>query len=788
MNQETLDKFDRIRGQVFRNTEELATVLKKEAIHFSPSEFQTLGTFITDHFDHHEGFLPSPDWLIAVFSALAQGRTVNTICDPWAGIGLLIGIMQEVTQAKTVLALEPNLSNAVLGNALVEKADWQVGSPIDLLSSQDREIDLVTSFLPFGIRAKKSQTLTVSGLDGNDIVLKDDIGNQILVAASMRLSAEGIGLFVVTPSFFFSRSSVFQQFSALGLGLDAALALPPGTFAPRTNIPSYLLIVRKQPISKMFVAQLSSDSNMNLQVISNFINGEEGGSLELGRFVDQLSFKGLDMIRLQERFEQAESLFGAPSVHMKDLASVINLGRHGQKFQFPKLENAIFIPIIGVSDVIDSIDGITLKSQNYAQVAIDPALSDARFVAKFLNSEFGKEIRNLSKSGTISPKLNKQILKKLRVFVPDLHTQKTMLDVEARIATEQNTLIGLQSELGQFQRNLWANPQSVEQVNQRLSVFSDRLSENPTQYAAESLDQWFETLPFPLASILRVWQTTSSKDFKTKYEHLLHFFEATAEFIAIVLMSAFKSNPALFEEHIMKFKESMQKQNLSFHRATFGTWKSSVEYFGKQTRLLLSGSDDDQSLCAEMFFDSSNALPKNLSRIEIANILAETNKMRNDWIGHGGVIGPEEAKLRNEQLLGKVQELRKIMADTWIETELFQPISCELRNGVYETEVAVLVGSNSGFLKEPRNMSTCLEVDLLYLLKKDSNRALHLLPLVRIGPSPQSAKNACYFYNRVDKEDYKFVSYHFFDQPNLRIPSNTLASLSDLWKDQSHEQ
>ncbi len=782
MNLETWDKFDMIRGQGFRNSEELAAVLKKEAIHFSPTELPAFGAFITGSFGRKGSLISTPGWLAAVFSALAQGRTFNTICDPWAGIGLLIGVMQEVTQAKTVLAFGPNLSDAVLGKVLVEKAEWQVGSPIDLLSSQENEIDLVASLLPFQV--KVSQPLTVRGLSGNDIVLRDNLGNQILVAASMRLSTEGIGLFVVTPSFFFSRSSVFQHFSALGLSLDAALALPAGTFAPHTGIPSYLVIVRKHPISKMFVAQLSNDSNTNRQVISNFTNGEEGNSLELGRFVDSLSFKGLDMIRLQERFEQAEPLFGTPAVTLEDLASVINLGRSSKDFQFSKLENSIFIPMIGISNVMGSLDDLTLKPQNYAQVAIVPALSDARFVAKFLNSEFGKEIRNLSTSGVVIPKLNKQTLKELRVFVPDLQTQKTILEVEGRIATEKNTLIGLQNELGQFQRDLWANPRSVKRVDQRLCIFSDRLSESSKQYANEGLDQWFETLPFPLASILRAWQATPSQDFKTKYEHLLHFFEATAEFIAIILMSAFKSNPALFEEHKLKFKESLQKQNLNFQRATFGTWKFSVEYFGKQTRqLLLDKKEGDRSLCAEIYSDSSNTLPTNLSRIEIVSILAETNKMRNDWLGHGGVIGQEEAKLRNEQLLGKVQELRDAMADTWIETELIQSLGCGMRNGVFETEVAVLMGSNSGFLKETRTMSTCLDLDLLYLLKKDSRRTLQLLPLVQIGPSPQSAKNACYFYSRVDKDDYKFVSYHFFDQPECKIPSSKLVALNDLWGD-----
>ena len=35
-------------------------------------------------------------------------------------------------------------------------------------------------------------------------------------------------------------------------------------------------------------------------------------------------------------------------------------------------------------------------------------------------------------------------------------------------------------------------------------------------------------------------------------------------------------------------------------------------------------------------------------------------------------------------------------------------------------------------------------------------------------PSPQSAKNACYFFNRLEREGARFVSYHFTDHPELK--------------------
>ena len=749
----------------------LANRLSALGLSIPAAELPKLIPAILKVFGDRSGIYYVPHLLVQVLSKILEGRSATAACDPWAGIGAVLAAAQEAVHATKALAFTQNEAEAALGRVLVPSADWQVGEPIELLKSLNTDLDVIVSVLPFG--AKSNHPLTLLAPDGQSIDLQDDLGNLILAASTARLGPGGIGLFVVPASFFFSQSSVTREFAGLGFGVEAALALPPGAFAPYANISTYLAVVRKQPFARMFVAQFSSDANTNLQIISNLTEGKEGGTLELGRFVDPIAFTGLDSIRTAERFRATERKFGAPSLPLEELATGVDLGRYGKDFKFPPRDNAIFIPMIGISNVVDSLDDLGLKPQNYAQVAIDPAKSNARFVARYLNSEIGKEIRESSKSGVI-PKLNKQTLKNLRIFIPDLQTQKVMLDIEARIATQQNTLLGLQNELGELRRELWSNPKSAPEVDHRLTAVSSRLSGSLKQHAIAGLDEWFETLPFPLASILRAWQATPSQDFKTKYEHLLHFFEGTAEFLSIILLSAFSSNEALFESHKQKLTESMRGQNLSFRRATFGTWKVVVEYLGKQTRQLLSENgkkaDDaknDRAVCAAIFSDPSLALPKALGRKELAGIISTTNKMRNDWGGHGGVVGQEEAQLRNEQLFSEVQKLREVIADTWAETQLIRALLCRPRGGVFENEVALLMGSNSEFLKETRPMATWLDVDRLYLSRKDSGQALRLLPLVQVGPSPQSAKNACYFFSRLERDGARFVSYHFTDKPEL---------------------
>ena len=764
------DIFPELRKLKSQVTDEhiLAKRLAEFGLAIPPSEIPKLTETLFLAFGRYAGSTHYiPPLLLQVFAKILEGQSVSLVCDPWAGFGELLANVGEFSRAPKALAFTQGEAEFTIGKALVPEAEWKLGDPLVSLQSLKQKLDLVVSILPFG--AKSNRSLTLTRKDGTPLELWDDLGNLIIAAATAQLSETGLGLFVIPPSFFFPRS-ILRKFPALGFGIEAALALPSGSFAPHTNIAAYLVAVRKREIPRMFVAQLSSDANTNSQIITNLREGKEGGTLDLGRLVDPFSFTGLHQIRMEERLDQVGKQFGTSAVPLGELATAITLGPRGDEAKFLQHQNEIFVPLIGSSDVIDSLTDLTMKPQNYAQVAIDPAHSNARFVARFLNSELGKEIRESNKSGTVIPKLNLRTLREIAIFIPDPQTQKAMLETEARIAAEQNTLLGLQNELGAFHRELWANPHALSNVNQRLGALSSRLSGSLKKHAAESLDQWFEALPFPLASILRAWQATPTQDFKAKHEHLLHFFEATAEFVSVILLSAFSPNEALFLPHKQKMLDGMKSQNLSFTRATFGTWKLVVEYLGKQTRQLLSAekdAKDARTLCAEIFADPSLELPQALSRKELATILSTTNKMRNDWSGHGGVVGQEVAQLRNEQLLAEVEKLREVFAEVWSQSQLIHAIHCRPRRGLFENEVALLMGSNSEFLKETRPMGTWLDVERLYLFNKGSGQALKLLPLVQVGPSPKSAKNACYFFNRLERDGgARFISYHFIDEPD----------------------
>ena len=61
-----------------------------------------------------------------------------------------------------------------------------------------------------------------------------------------------------------------------------------------------------------------------------------------------------------------------------------------------------------------------------------------------------------------------------------------------------------------------------------------------------------------------------------------------------------------------------------------------------------------------------------------------------------------------------------------------------------------------------------LDVDELYLLPLYESRGLQFIPFVKIMPAPWTAENACYFYNRRQKDQkIRFVSYHFEREAEL---------------------
>lgn len=177
MNQELWQKFDKLRSLPFSGHEGLAEFFQKEGIRFAPRDLGTWGQFFAARFGRSGGTVHVPEWLAEVFCALAKDVSPKSICDPWAGAGFLVEVLREGCQPKEALAFTQTQAENDLGKVLVPEVSWQLGEPLRLLDAVTQEFDVVASILPMG--ARSANPLTVTTASGEDVELRDELGNLV---------------------------------------------------------------------------------------------------------------------------------------------------------------------------------------------------------------------------------------------------------------------------------------------------------------------------------------------------------------------------------------------------------------------------------------------------------------------------------------------------------------------------------------------------------------------------------------------------------------------------------
>ena len=692
-----------------------------------------------------------PPVITTTVEQLLQGRSAEFVLDPWAGLGQLAEVAKCVTGAKNTEALVIKQEVADLGRLFNPSLTRVVGEPLVRIQEIDEPLNVVVSILPWGERDNDQSPLI--GIDGQSVRLRgDDYSERLMIESAKKLREDGIALFVVGNAFFYRTRSAFPQLEKFGLFVHAAFALPARTFMhSRGPSSGYLIVIGKNKPSKLFVAQLTDNEESNRQALRNFLKRKVGGELQFGRYVESDTFEGIEKIYLEERVKKFARKIGGASVPMAQLAKRFIRGRSDRSFE--SLENEVFVPIVGTRHKAVTLQSdMEIPAKHYMQIEFDPGKVSAEYVARYLNSDLGFELRAMSTtSGNI---LRVAMLDDFPVFMPA--DEAAILRLQNKISSERVLLTIIQNQLAEIEFDLWASLSVDSQLVARLEQVSSRLGGSDDD---NGLLHWIETLPFPLASILRVWQTTSPNHHKARYEHLLQFFEATTEFIGIIFLSAFARDPEAFEDLRTKIVSTLQEQNLSLTRSTIGAWRVVVDILGSKIRNDLSDGNKTAQI-GELFSDKSNELPRALSNTALGQIFSEANRMRNDS-AHGGAVSPASAEQNHMQALELLEKLRIQFSSVWKNVRLIQPIVGRDMETHHENEVRLLVGSNNQFVTEIVITGSSLPTTRLYLVSGDEPQALKLEPLIRMDASPPDEMNSCYFFNRYEGVSARFVTYHF---------------------------
>ena len=580
--------------------------------------------------------------------------------------------------------------------------------------------DIICADLPFGLQDNKPI---------------DDI----LEYASKSIDSNGICIFSFPESISYNKKQldIIKRAENNGLFVNAFIDMPEGAYLPYTGVKSKILIFQKNLTEKRFLAGIEMESDINA-IISNFVNFTNSKKLNLGQWIDPSEYSHFGELKNHYWIKKSEKRFGGESSELSEIIISANCPKDSV---FEERNNIVFIPKIGTSDVVLCIDDFQIKPQNYIQVELLTESVLPEYVVFFYNTPFGKEIRKRYMNGVI-PAFSITTIRRLPIIIPEMKKQKEMCETRQKISE-------LEVQLYSLKNNFYMNPLSTTEIRRDLKNINH----------VESIEQWSESLPFPLASVLRRYLTEDT--YEKRQEALFLFFEGYAAFHACVLLSILNSNKNSFNS-----KEILSgTEEKHFEHATFGTWVVVRKKISRYLCRYLGKNESERVFLHRCFKTEDDELINVLLSNEVHKILDKTNQRRNDWKGHAGVSSEEICREHVQELETYLLDLRKVSKDIYEKFELIRSRGMNYKDKIYDCKIEILEGSNALFQKGKYMSTSPLDENTLYIRMLDSDLLIELLPFIIFRKSPSNENNACYFYSKIDNGKTKYVSYHFENKP-----------------------
>jgi len=254
-----------------------------------------------------------------------------------------------------------------------------------------------------------------------------------------------------------------------------------------------------------------------------------------------------------------------------------------------------------------------------------------------------------------------------------------------------------------------------------------------------------------------------AKEIHYKLNHLFNFFEALTQFNAVLMLSAYYSDKKFYEKHKNKW---VDKNKNYFEYSTFGSWLTIAERLARFTREELNGKSIKKEKIFELFKTNRISFIESLANKDLFKILKEVKDLRNRK-AHGGVESPEFDSQNLTLLETKLSWIREVIHN-YDGINLIKPGPCEIIDGIYKYKITNLMGSRNIFKEQECDLIVPMDKRFLYLFDTNYKIPLQLLPFIKFSKSPSQEKNACYFYNHINREGVHWVSYHFTKENEIK--------------------
>jgi hypothetical protein len=637
---------------------------------------------------------------------------------------------------------------AELGERLAPDVDWQREDPILASAAQwDARYDLIVSAPPFGSRVDTSLLR-----EGEPRTLTSDTGDLVLFRALLRLGPSGVALVQVSNSYFWkeSRLKTRRALESSGYHLSGVFSIS----GPGISISA--IVLTRIPVDSLFVGRLKEVASV-ATLVENFLSRRPGDVFELGRLVPVDKYSGWE----QHAILSAWGGTAAP-IRLGDIATLKMRSIAAGETLSPG-ENTVYIPTVGTGPVTTvSPSYVGNGKYRVLEAALDSDRARADYVAEWLSSVAGVAARRAFTTGSTISHVTAAGAASVPIDLPSI-------DLQDRVTRAAQRLHSMQAKVLQLRESLWSNP---------LAVWPTVASELTRAAGADPLLASVDGLPYPLASVLHRYIAESAID--RKVSRLVQYFEVTAEFSAILLLSAFRRDAALFGSVQQELtKNDPEKRHLSLlDRTDFGQWINLGFTLAKAARRAVG----DKALLAPLWSQAvgpASEVATLLSTVDYWRLLDQARPIRNER-AHGGIDSDTQSKAWLRQLEGMLNELVRVTGPVWEKVRLLLPDIASLRSGVWTyLKAKLLVGSNDIFREVEFTSLEPIEAgQLVFAAQGQGHEILPVVPLVRLSTPGTHGRIACYFFSARDGRDkFKYVSYHYEDEPQKTF---TDASVGDL--------
>lgn len=697
--------------------------------------------------DRVMGEFTTPPLISDFMAQLADIVKPDSVLDPMCGSGVMLYEVQSVCTPRKVDGVEINAQACEIARqTLKPRGQVQQASIFDPQLLLSDRYDLIIADPPLSSRIDTERL--PESLRG--LKLKN-LGQYLAVWACRKLTPGGSLAIVMEPRAL-DRTSFVKAINAEGCQIRASFHVPAGTRS-NTGIATQVLVVQRGAQDSVFVGQISDDAKHQEKLLENFQGHVSGRHPSLGRVCELRKFIGYDA--LEAEYSLQKQIRGTALVAHKFSDLIVEKSHHEHYEETSDVYNAplnaLLLPDNGLrfyADVTEMPESV----KKYTRFELNDDEVRARYLLGWFDTDLGKTALRAAGANSFTEmmRLHPSILERLACYLPPVDEQQEVLAALRQLER-------VRTEIQEIESSCWTWSSSGKEL----------LHSAQTVNQEDKYEDWIESLPYPLASIL--WRhKVSGDDPRIRFGILLQFFEALAEFMATIHLSAFTLHGPTWLTQQRKLLEILDKQGLTFERATFGTWRVVVESLSARARKMLE-DNEQASLLHNMYGVRHTWWIEVLCEPKIATILSQANGLRNKYSGHVGAMGEAQAREIEQELLNLVEQVRAIFGRDWQRYELVQADNMHFTDeGRFTVQALRLMGTRNQFERVERSTSSPMVAGQLYLLATGESEGLKLLPLVRVMAPPSTVANACYFFSSRERDGQRFVSYHFEEEAEVR--------------------